>query len=435
MSTNILVNTSSPIKQKRSNNWLYGFRLLGQFLLLTILFILAMITAIPVVLLFIITSVSTLMALLLVIIDLGMLVVFFRLERTALSVVGLFVGLIIISGMAIYMSQIFATTPPITSPNGIASIEKVQLNDSEQWITIRGQDMNNPVLLFLAGGPGGSELVMTRRYLGQLEEYFTIVNWDQPGTGKSYNAVPINELTPQRYVNDAHQLTLYLRDRFNQEKVYVLGESWGSILGIWLVQDYPDLFHAFISTGQMVNTTENDRLGYQFAIDRLAEQGRMMDVGSLIKNGAPPYTGDGMAMKYMAYMGVLNSYMDQHAHGEGTGHNLMLDSLQASEYGLLDKVNWLRGLLDTFTQVYPQLEDLDFITQAPQLDVPIYFIKGRWDVNAMNSLTEDYFNSLDAPHKELIWFEHSAHTPSWDEPEHFVDVMVNTVLAQTMTTQ
>lgn len=435
MSTNILFNTSSPTKQKRSNNWFYGFRLLGRFLLLTILFILAMITTIPVVLLFIITSVSTLMVLLLVIIDLGMLVVFFRLERTALSVVGLFVGLIIVSSMAVYMSQIFATTPPITSPNGIASIEKVQLHDSEQWITIRGQDMNNPVLLFLAGGPGGSELVMTRRYLGQLEEYFTIVNWDQPGTGKSYNAVPINELTPERYVSDAHQLTLYLRDRFNQEKIYVLGESWGSILGIWLVQDYPDLFHAYISTGQMVNTTENDVLGYQFAIDRLAEQGRMMDVGSLIKNGAPPYTGDGMAMKYMAYMGVLNSYMNQHAQGEGTGHNLMFDSLQASEYGLLDKVNWLRGLLYTFTQVYPQLEDLDFTTQAPQLDVPIYFIKGRWDVNAMNSLTEDYFNSLDAPHKELIWFEQSAHTPSWDEPEHFVDVMVNTVLAQTMAKQ
>ncbi|MCA9905793.1 MAG: hypothetical protein KC547_18180, partial [Anaerolineae bacterium] len=92
--------------------------------------------------------------------------------------------------------------------------------------------------------------------------------------------------------------------------------------------------------------------------------------------------------------------------------------------------NWLRGLVDVFTHVYPQLADLDFRTQAAELSVPVYFIKGRWDVNAMNSLVEDYFAVLDAPHKELIWFEDSAHTPLWDEPQHFVEVMVNGVMRQ-----
>ena len=146
----------------------------------------------------------------------------------------------------------------------------------------------NPVLLFLAGGPGGSELVMTRRYLGELENHFTIVNWDQPGTGKSYHAVDISSLTSESYVADAYELTLYLRERFHQPKIYILGKSWGSILGIWLAQQHPELFHAVISTGQMVDAVETDRLGYEFAIELRTEQGRLDDVEALRRNGPPP---------------------------------------------------------------------------------------------------------------------------------------------------
>ena len=157
----------------------------------------------------------------------------------------------------------------------------------------------------------------------------------------------------------------------------------------------------------------------------------MDDVEALRRNGPPPYASAELIGKFSAINNALNGYMNAHAHGEGVNHNLLLNSLAAPEYGLLDKVNWLLGLMDTFTTVYPQIYDLDFRTQATQLDVPVYFVKGRWDVNAMNSLVEEYFDLLDAPHKELIWFEDSAHTPLWDEPKHFVDVMVNTVLAQT----
>jgi pimeloyl-ACP methyl ester carboxylesterase len=91
----------------------------------------------------------------------------------------------------------------------------------------------------------------------------------------------------------------------------------------------------------------------------------------------------------------------------------------------------VRGLYQSFTTVYPQLVDLDLREEATTLDVPIYMVLGRWDVNAIPALAEEYFNMIDAPHKQLIWFEDSAHTPSWDEPQHFTEVMVNTVLAET----
>jgi pimeloyl-ACP methyl ester carboxylesterase len=120
-------------------------------------------------------------------------------------------------------------------PGSIATLEQVTLGGSQQWITIRGKNVHNPVLLFLAGGPGSSELSSTRSFLGALEDHFVVVNWDQPGAGKSYDAVQIATLTPQRYVSDAHQLVHQLPTRFHQDKLYLMGDSWGTIPGTLLV--------------------------------------------------------------------------------------------------------------------------------------------------------------------------------------------------------
>jgi len=394
-------------------------------------------SAIPVILLYVDDAAPLYVAALLTFIDLGIVIALLRMEYSALALTGVILGALVVALLAIHASQLFAHTPAIVAsaatpaPHPVATLERVELNGSTQWVSIRGRDLNNPVLLFLAGGPGGSELVMTRRYLSALEEHFVVVNWDQPGTGKSYAAAPIRSLTPEHYLADGLALTTWLQDRFHQEKIYLLGESWGSILGVWMAQQHPEHYHALVTTGQMINTTENDRIGYDLAIDYLIAQGRSTEVERLRRNGPPPYTGRGMAQRYMAYMNVQNEQMTANARGEGVSHNLLFDSLRAPEYGLLDKVNWVRGLAGVYAQVYPQLADLDLITQAPQLDLPVYLIKGRWDINALNSLAETYFKQLEAPHKELIWFEESAHTPLWDEPAHFVDVMVNTVLTQT----
>ncbi len=410
---------------------------LGRGLLLLLAVVVALLGAIPVILLYFVTSVPAGIAALLTALDIGLIVALFRLERTPLVLAGALLGWLAVAGLAVALSQVYAATPPITDeqgapiPGSIASLEAVELNGSRQWMTIRGHSAELPVLLFLSGGPGGSELAMTRRYLGALEEHFIIVNWDQPGTGKSYAAADFATITPEDYLADALALTDILRERFGQEKIYVFGESWGSVLGVWMAQQHPERFHALITSGQMVDVVQTDVEMYEFALERLAAQGNQDGVETLRRNGPPPYAGAEVIGKFGAMNGVVNSYMHAHAHGEGTGHNLMFDSLGAPEYGLLDKVRWVLGLANTFSTVYPQIYDVDFRTQAPRLDVPVYFIKGRWDINASNPLTEEYYALLEAPHKALIWFEDSAHTPMWDEPAHFVDVMVNTVLAQT----
>jgi pimeloyl-ACP methyl ester carboxylesterase len=221
-----------------------------------------------------------------------------------------------------------------------------------------------------------------------------------------------------------------MRERFGEKKVYVLGESWGSALGIMLVQRYPELFHAFIGTGQMVAFLETDLLNYDFALNLASERGDMAKIEKLTRQGPPPYYGKGVGMKQAAYLLDGYAYMNANPAITDNGFNTFRD-LAAPEYGLYDKVNWFRGALATLGVVYPQLWDVDLREQAPRLEVPVYFLIGRHDINAPVALTEEYYTLLDAPRKELVWFEHSGHTPWVSESARFVEVVADTVLAQT----
>ena len=399
--------------------WAVMLRLLATLVVLLLV--------LPVALLPIGTAVPPFVWVLLALAEIALVVALVRFWRRRRAALGMLASLAGVAVLAVVASQAFAATPPMLGvngqplPNSIAVMEKVQIGGSEQWITIRGENINKPVLLYLGiGGPGAGGFPANALVLAPLEKHFVVVNWDQPGTGKSYDSAPIASLTVERFVSDAHDLTQMLRARFHQDKIYVLGLSWGTILGTKLVQQYPDLFYAYVGTGQMVNTTQNDRMGYQLALKIAAERGASATVNRLQRNGSPPYDGAGMAMKYAAYNNVLFDYMGS-ARLEQV---LLLVPQFAREYGLLDKLNFARGLIDSFPVVYPQLRDLDFTAQAARLDVPMYFLVGRRDVNAMASLVERYYTVLDAPHKELIWLD-SGHGAGAGE---ILDAMVNHVL-------
>ena len=387
---------------------------------------------VPVILLPFTTSVPAWVWVVLAVADAALILWQFRFALASRGTLGVIAGLILVSLIAVAASQFFAATPPIVGadgrpiPGSIATLEKVIVNGTEQWITIRGHDVNKPILLNLGmGGPGGGGF-STRSLFEPLEKDYVVVAWDEPGTGKSYNAVPISTLNKERFVDDAHALTLYLRERFHQEKIYVYGTSWTSILGVWLVQEYPELYYAYIGNAQMVNTAENDILGYELALDYLMKKGDTKTVEILRKNGPPPYTGKNVTGRYVAYLDVLQEYMDMPRYTV----IVPIVPFFASEYGYVDKINHTRGLIESFDVVYPQLKDLDFITQAPKLEVPAYIFVGRNDVNAMYTIVEEYYNILEAPHKELIWLE-GGHGLGGNNIHQFVDVMLNKVLTET----
>jgi pimeloyl-ACP methyl ester carboxylesterase len=345
------------------------------------------------------------------------------------------IGFIVLGLLTVGISQLSAHTPAILDaqgnplPGSIATLEKVQLGGSDEWISIRAKSTANPVLLFLAGGPGGSQMVTGRYALQGLEDHFIVVQWDQPGSGKSFDAVDRSKLTPERYISDGLELVMYLRQRFGQDKVYLVGESWGSALGVWMVQRSPELFRAFVGTGQMVSFLDTEIFDYNFALDLARQRGDTNKVRQLEQQGPPPYYGNEVVGKQTNYLLDGFAYMEANPNITGGFHTVR--DLLGPEYGLYDKVSWARGALDTLNVVYQQLWGVDLRKEVANLKVPVYFLTGRYDVNAPPSLTEDYYSVLQAPHKELIWFEHSGHDPWVSEPEKFVEVLVNKVLKDT----
>jgi hypothetical protein len=191
---------------------------LGFVLLRIIITLAVVLLAVPVALLPVGTAVPASVWVMFAIVDVALIIVLIRFARTRRAVIGALLGFVVVAMLAVVASQAFATTPPIVGANGkpipgsIAVMEKVELGGSEQWITIRGKDVNKPVLLYLGiGGPGAGGFPASALTLAPLEEHFVVVNWDQPGTGKSYHAVPIATLTVERFVSDAHELTQLLR--------------------------------------------------------------------------------------------------------------------------------------------------------------------------------------------------------------------------------
>lgn len=335
-------------------------------------------------------------------------------------------------------SQLMAHTPAILDENGkplagsIASLEKVRLGGVEQWLIIRGHDVNKPVLLFLSGGPGGSEAGRVLRFNSELEKYFVVVIWEQRGCGKSYPSLnPKSALTVEQYVSDIIELTEMLRNRFDEDKIYLVGHSWGTIIGVGAVQERPDLFHAYIGAAQMVNVREADQIIYQEMLEYARQTGDTKYLASLEKQGEPPYLGNNPIQPYANLLGREYEVFEASASSnesyrrEGDAIQLML---KQPEYGWIDRINNLRGLMDTFNVVYPQLQDFDLRQDVPSLDLPVYFIAGRKDKNAPPSATEAYFNLLDAPHKKLYYFEDSGHSMIWQEPEKYHDILVDVVL-------
>ncbi len=295
---------------------------------------------------------------------------------------------------------------------------------------IRGYSTDKPVLLYLSGGPGGSDLPFSRAVMTGIQQHFVLVGWDQPGSAKSYPALePSSTLTLDQEVADVAELANYLRARFHEEKVYLLGESWGSILGVLAVQQHPELFRAYVGVGQMVDPTATDQQLYR---DILTYARRTHDT-ALSKQmrgfGPPPY--DNMwayGVQLTMYPKLQPNYEPEIDNPEVPKLGMM--GLLGSEYTVMDKVNSMRGLLDAFAVLYPHARSIDFRTQVTRLEVPVYLVNGDLELAARSDLVPQWLSTLHAPTKRLYNFRNSAHAPQVQEAERFDRLMTDTVLKQ-----
>jgi proline iminopeptidase len=350
----------------------------------------------------------------------------------------------VLTGIALIVLAVLvalpASTPPILSEDGkpllgsIAELRMVHLSGQEQAIMIRGQSVDNPVLLYLSGGPGQTDLPYTRVLLQNLEKDFIVVGWDQRGSGKSYSSLdPVSTMTLDQAISDTIELADYLRARFDEQKVYLLGESWGSTLGVLAVQRQPDRFYAFIASGQMVSQRETDRRLYRDVLDLAARTGDEALAQKMRAYGEPPYA-DMLAYPFVMeqYDRLYKPHTPPQAYIErGTAANLGFWGINGSEYSLVEKVNVLRAALDMFSVMYPQIQGVDFRKDVPSLDIPVYVLDGAAELTSRRDLALEWYTQLQAPIKRIYTFENSAHSTAFEQFEAFHQILLETVLPET----
>ena len=211
--------------------------------------------------------------------------------NTILDSFGVLIGVVGLAALLFFAYRYFAPrrTPAIRGENSIAELIAIPINGIKQWLLIRGVDKSKPVLLFVHGGPGTGHIAIMRNYQKELEKQFVVVQWDQRGAGLSgMEPVPDETYTKEQFIADGLEVTRYLRDRFKQEKIFLVGHSWGSGLGYMLAIRHPEYYRAFAGLGQM--SKDGERLAYEETLKVAREANNQEAVKELLELGAPPYT-------------------------------------------------------------------------------------------------------------------------------------------------
>jgi len=302
-------------------------------------------------------------------------------------------------------------------------LERVTLGGAKQWISIRGHNKVNPVLLFLHGGPGSANLAKLRLQCPELEEHFVVVTWDQRGAGKSHAAFDTDTLSVEQIVNDTHELILILKERLDVDAVYLMGFSWGSVPGLLIAARYPEDLHAYIGVGQIVNYAEGERQSLAY-VQGVAHQRNDAEALKALSAIDPAYTTADWYDQLMTQRAWLLKYGGVYHTADSYSHEALM-LLRAREYALVDFALWPGASARSLKTLWPALTSLDLAALVPEVRVPVYFFAGRHDWNTPYRLVEDYFAQLYAPAgKELIWFEDAAHDVFFDRPAHVVEALL-----------
>lgn len=306
------------------------------------------------------------------------------------------------------------------------------INGTRQGMFIKSRDSRNPVLLFVHGGPGMPEYWLTSRYPTGLEDHFTVVWWEQRGAGLSFDSgLATDTMNAEQFIADTLEVTRRLQARFGQEKIYLMGHSWGSYIAIQAAAQAPELYRAYIGMGQITRQIRSERIAWEFALAKYREEGNLRMVRKL--EAAPPSETPPLSAKYMA---LRDRYM--HDLGIGTTRDMksvvtgiFLQSWRFREYTLEEKIQLWQGKIYSGSSragLWDALLAKDLTGTVPALEIPAYFLHGIYDYTCDYSLARDYFDSLKAPVKGFYTFGQSAHTPLFEEPENAVNIFLNDIL-------
>jgi proline iminopeptidase len=332
---------------------------------------------------------------------------------------------------------IIAELRKIHTPEGIEVLEQVDLGGVSQWISIRGRNRDNPVLLFIHGGPGDPMIGLSWAFQNPWEDYFTVVQWDQRGSGK--NAATADRealrgtLTLDRLVSDAEEFIAHLRERLGKEKVVVMSYSLGGVLGIHLAKRRPEWLHAYVGVGQVSH--DFLRALYDRTLEIAVARGsaeavaELQPLASRVEAGVAPAEDPSMWTIWQ-----WASAFDGAWYGKG-GWSLYADlPVLAPEYTFEEAVAAWDALLwlnNDSAWLNGEGLNLDLRELGPRLQIPVLFFHGRFDLTPPIENAQDYLDWIEAPYKRLVTFERSAHIPFIEEPGRFLVALLEHVLPLT----
>ena len=333
----------------------------------------------------------------------------------------LFKVIIISLLLCILTAFIFPTwTSSIAGENSISELKQVAINGTKHEVMIRGKDINNPVILFVHGGPGCSEIPYAAKYQDLLEKDFTVVQYDQRGSGKSYHFFEdYSNLSTDLLVDDLLAMTDYISSRFDKEKIILIGHSFGTYLGVLAANKAPEKYEAYIGIGQMSDTYQSEQDSLYYCIQQAKLQGSTSDYEYLqslipkLENGELLVMPRDYVRKYGGAARLIDDNKDY-----------ITGFLFGSEYNLLDVIRYSRGVAESQNILISQAMDNPLPALVTNLNLPFYFIMGQYDYMTSASAAKTYFEKISTVYgKEYILYENSAHYPQFEEKERFYNWM------------
>lgn len=311
----------------------------------------------------------------------------------------------------------------------------LKIGGVKQAVLINGNKSTNPVLVFLHGGPGFPMLPFDpfSPIMKKLEDNFTIVYWEQRGTGKSFDySIPPESMTMKQFLSDTKEIVDFTKKTLNVDKVFLWGHSWGSSLGALYAAQFPEDIYAYVSTGQSVNPLMNERLAFEFVMNKSIKDNnkRALAQISKIDTVAANYSLESaLTLRKWVYRygGIVYKNKNERPYVDVQE---IKQILTFPSYSMKTRFQLMLNPNYSAAKLWNELKEINLFEQAPTIKVPVYFFVGRHDIIVSHVLAEEYFNKLDAPKgKTLFWFEESAHRPFDEEIDKFYYHMTKDVLS------
>lgn len=323
-------------------------------------------------------------------------------------------------------------TDPITDENGnipeksIAKIESIQIGGIDQYLITRGADSTKPVILFLHGGPGSPEIAFMRAGNEAIENDFVMVYWEQRGAGKTYSKdTPLESLNVEQFISDTKELSEYLIKRYRKEKIFILGHSWGSYLGILTAFHHPELYHAYMGTGQVGHQYIGEQISFEWTKEQAKKLNDAEGIEALNTIRFPEIDAD--IEDWLIFLGTERRYVMKYGGGPVKEIRSFVPLLKlilgTDEYTLSEKLSAFKSSMISIEELWTEFIHVDLKEEIDSMRVPVFILQGKEDYQTPYDVAKEFFDQLKAPDKEFYTFENSSHSPPMEEVEKFNSIV------------